>query len=325
MSACGASTIRGVHAAVATPRLPDGKLDERAFRNWIEFLVEHDIRGFAVNGATGEYCLTTAEELERMLVLFFATVPADVNLICGIGAASTDRAIRLADIAGSRGATTVLLPPPHFFRYGQEDLKAFCKQVAGAVKQRVVLYHLPQFTTGFTAQTVLELVQGCPKIIGIKDSSGSLDILRTLRVQAPQVCRIVGSDNVLAQALEESLCDAVISGVAAVIPELIRDLWGQASNGNGFAAKAEGLAEFIQKLNGLPVPWGIKWIAQARGVAPASFPMDPSSERERVGRELSQWFRAWWADVRPQVPTQQYPCPDMTPAGAVPGADRARE
>ena len=60
----GGKLVQGVYAAAATPRHEDGTLDEAAFRGQLEFLMQRGIQGFAINGATGEFCLTTPEELQ---------------------------------------------------------------------------------------------------------------------------------------------------------------------------------------------------------------------------------------------------------------------
>ena len=46
--------VNGVFAAVSTPRKQDGRVDERSLQRGLEFLLEHHIQGFAINGATGE-------------------------------------------------------------------------------------------------------------------------------------------------------------------------------------------------------------------------------------------------------------------------------
>ena len=69
--------------------------------------------------------------------------------------------------------------------------------------------------------TVETLLEDCPNIAGIKDSSGSLDILRALTRSTSHACRIVGSGGVPESALRESCCDGVISGVAGVLPEVV--------------------------------------------------------------------------------------------------------
>ena len=54
--------VEGLYAAVLVPRDSGGRLDERGFRRTVEFLVDRSVNRLVVNGATGEYCLTPAEE-----------------------------------------------------------------------------------------------------------------------------------------------------------------------------------------------------------------------------------------------------------------------
>ncbi len=61
------SLLHGVSAAVLTPRTDTDSLAEGQFRQSLEFLLARGIRSFALNGATGEFCLTTPAQLERIL------------------------------------------------------------------------------------------------------------------------------------------------------------------------------------------------------------------------------------------------------------------
>ncbi len=49
--------ISGVFAAILTPRSADSSIDVPALRNLVHFLMKSGISRFAVNGATGEFCL----------------------------------------------------------------------------------------------------------------------------------------------------------------------------------------------------------------------------------------------------------------------------
>lgn len=51
------SLLRGVSAAVLTPRTGLHSLAEEQFRQSLDFLLARGIRSFALNGATGEVCL----------------------------------------------------------------------------------------------------------------------------------------------------------------------------------------------------------------------------------------------------------------------------
>ena len=287
--------VRGVFAAVGTPRRADGSLDERSLARSIEFLLERGIRGLALNGATGEFCLTTPAELARMLAVAERIAAGRAALLCGIGSAGLRGCVENGRIAEGGGASGLLLPMPYFFPYAQDDLEAFCREAAAQLSLPILLYNLPQFASGLEPVTALKLISECPNIVGIKDSSGSLDVLRLLTASAPQCCRVVGNDSALAEALRERVCDGVISGVAFALPELLVSIYGagRRPDSEEFQEAARTLSEFLGAIAPFPVPWALKLVAEARGIAPASFSQPLSPRRMAQARELKEWFKAW--------------------------------
>ena len=61
------TTISGVYAAVLTPRHADDSVDVAALRTLVSFLLGQGISRFALNGATGEFCLTTPQHLGLLI------------------------------------------------------------------------------------------------------------------------------------------------------------------------------------------------------------------------------------------------------------------
>lgn len=287
--------VSGVYAALSTPRQKDGSLDETSLRKSIEFLLERGIRGFAINGATGEYGLTTSEELKRILQVANDVLPPSAKYIVGIGSAGTQGCIRNGNVAIDHGASGVLLPMPHFFSYTQDDLNTFSEDIAGRLPIPILLYNLPQFTNGLDSATVQNLLINCPNIVGIKDSSGSLETLRDLTKNNPQSCRIVGNDSAFADSLREQIADGVISGVAGVLPELILSIYGRRNEPDSaeFGNSVNRLTEFIGQINTFPTPWGLKIIAECRGIIPASFSQPLSGQRLAQRQLLERWFQEW--------------------------------
>ena len=282
--------VQGVYAAVLVPRLPDGELDTGAFRASLGFLGSKGVAQVVVNGATGEYCLTTAGELARMLAICRETLPGG-EVLCGVGAAGLPGCLALASVAIEHGARALLLPMPHFFPYSQSDLHAFCAAAAARLDAPVLLYNLPRFTTPLELETVRGLIDSVPNILGIKDSGGSLEILAGLR---PEACRIVGDDSVLVAALDAGVCDAVVSGVAGVLPEWIAFLFEQRTSA-AYPLAVELLNELVRHLSAFPVPWGLKLIAECRGITPATFSQPLSAVRAAQAGEFRRWFPGWWA------------------------------
>ena len=284
--------VQGVYAAVLTPRTVNGDVDVPAFSALLRFLLDKGVRRFAINGATGEFCLTTPTQLELLLQTLRATCQ-DAEVLCGVGAAGMAQTRELAAVAERARVHGLLLPMPYFFPYAQQDIAAFSEEVARNVTLPVLLYNLPQFTTGLDAETVCDLCRSVPNIIGIKDSSGSLDILRALRTHVPDACCIVGNDQAFAPALQKNLCDGVVSGVACVVPELIQTLYNQPVGSPEFTHSSDQLDQFLQQLNQFPTPWGLKWVAEERGLLTASFSLPLSQQRRSDGAALKQWCRTW--------------------------------
>jgi 4-hydroxy-tetrahydrodipicolinate synthase len=295
--------ITGVYAAVMTPRRANGSVDETAFGNSLGFLMERGIRGFAINGATGEFCLTTKDELRAILAVAAEVTRERAEYLCGIGSAGIRGAIENGFIAIEGGAKGLLMPMPYFFRYSQDDLDAFCRQAAEELPASILLYNLPQFASGLEPRTVRRLIREVPNVVGIKDSSGSLDIVRVLGETGIEACRIVGNDSALVAAIGERVCDGVVSGVASVLPELILSVFegGQNPDSDAFRHGGRLLNEFIAAIDAFPTPWGLKWIGEARGIGAATFAQPVSPARASEALKLQEWFRRWEPAVHAKV------------------------
>lgn len=292
----------GVHAALLTPRNADGAVDAAALARLIQFVLAKGISKFALNGATGEFPLMRAQDLETALETARRASQGRAQVLCGIGGPGIAVSRELAAVAQGAGADGLLLPMPYFFRYEQDDLKAFCREAAKASELPILLYNLPQFSTSLAKETVRTLIEDVPNIVGIKDSGGSLDILRDLTRKEIEACRIVGNDPVLRPALSEAVCDGIISGIACVLPELIVRLYEQGPRAacKEFDDSWRPLREIARQLDSFPTPWALKWIAEARGIFDATFAQPLSDERITRGAELKSWFREWFPAAIPE-------------------------
>jgi 4-hydroxy-tetrahydrodipicolinate synthase len=288
------SLLNGVSAAVLTPRTDTDSVAENQFRHNLYFLLARGIRSFALNGATGEFCLTSPAQLERILANASPITDFDGQFVVGIGTPGYTTSVELGRMAADAGAKAVLLPMPYFFPYEQADLRAFVTRVADALSIPVLLYNLPQFTSAIAPQTSLQLIREHENIAGIKDSSGSLETLRLLTAEGVDCCRIVGSDGALGRALKEGVCDGVVSGVACVLPELIQRVFAAGVSAPGsveFRAANDHLEALIEEINVLPVPWGLKVVSEERQLGPAKFALPIAPERQLQIAQLRTWFR----------------------------------
>lgn len=282
----------GVYAALLAPRNSVGDLASESLERQIDSLAADAISGYAINGATGEFPFCTPEELARSLSIA-RKAASSKQLLVGIGAGDERGAILRGKIALDSGADAVLLPMPSFFPYRQDDLRAFSLAVADEVELPVLLYNLPQFTTGLEVDTTISLLRMHSNIVGVKDSSGSLDTVRAMTESKLDAARIIGNDAALCEALKQGLCDGVVSGVACALPELMTSIFYGNPVDKAFARSRTLLEEFIAQLSQLPTPWGLKVASDVRGFANASYPFPLSTERVLEVEKLQTWFRGW--------------------------------
>jgi dihydrodipicolinate synthase/N-acetylneuraminate lyase len=91
------------------------------------------------------------------------------------------------------------------------------------------------------------------------------------------------------------LLDAVISGPSSVLPEITVRLFQ--ANAAGDSARFEQLAvlfsEALDRLEEFPYPWGLKLLADRRGLFPAQLPFPSGAARQVQFQGLAAWFAGW--------------------------------
>ena len=287
------TSFRGVYAALLSPRASNGELDTTSFRQQVIELNRFGLRGYAINGATGEFTIVSDTDVDELVCVARQEAP-EAEILCGIGAGDLRLTVRRARVAQLAGAHAALLPMPNFFPYREDDLASYISAVASLVELPILLYNLPQFTSGLHVDTVLSLFAKHSNIVGIKDSSGSLDIVRAITTAGLKHARLIGNDSALSQALTEGVCDGVVSGVACALPELMSSLFATGGHGNAFETKSRQLNEFIDHLGPLPTPWGLKVTSAVRAFTRESYPFPLSKAREVEVADLREWFRGWF-------------------------------
>ncbi len=288
--------VDGVYAALLTPRCTDGSLNYELLRAEAEFLMAAGIDGLVMNGATAEYPLARESEFEKVLEVV-SKVAGKQRFLASVGGTDVSGSVRNGRLAMEAGARALLLPAPLFFRYQQADVEAYARYVADELKAPMLLYNLPQFANGYETGTADRLIRAEGPIVGIKDSSGSLDILRMLTKRGAEgVSRIVGNDSAFAQARREGVCDGVVSGIAGALPELLL-LLGRTDLSTGaetFEAAANLLKELIEQLDAFPTPWALKFIAERRGLSPMGSSLPVTDARRAQADLLTAWVEGWW-------------------------------
>ncbi|MGH9341085.1 MAG: dihydrodipicolinate synthase family protein [Acidobacteriota bacterium] len=288
--------LSGVFVAPVTPLDSGGRLDLAAFELLLDFLLEQGIDGLCIGGATSEYPHFDLQERKELISRAVRKSEGKAIVLAAVGASCLERVRELGRHAAREGCAAILLPMPHFFRYEQEDLEAFCREVCSSVSLPCLLYNLPDFTNPLHLTTSMRLLRQIPNLVGIKDSSGRLEALPKLTEIAheKEVTLLIGSDDLLFQALTAGW-DGVISGSANLCPELVVREY------QSFRAGDLESAQYCQQLldalgdqfRHLPVPWGIRAGLEVRGFSTGHLALPLSPSRRKQIETFQSWFANW--------------------------------
>ena len=135
--------FKGVIPAVLSVFDKDENLDEQGTREFIRYLMSHDIGGLYVTGSTGETFLMSSEERMRQVEIIMEEVGDKVPVVVHVGAMSTRETIRLAKHAERMGAAGVSSVPPFYFKYNTDQIYQYYKDVAEATSLPMIVYNIP--------------------------------------------------------------------------------------------------------------------------------------------------------------------------------------
>lgn len=196
-------TLKGVLGPVVTTFQESGELDRTGFEENIRNHLDAGMAGVVVTGSTGEAALLDEKERGSLVEVARHAVPSDRRLIVGTGTESTRVTQRLTRIAAERGADAVLVVGPHYYGQKAVALRDHYTAIADASPVPVILYSIPKYMHfALSPQLVAELARH-ENIIGIKDSSGDLELLAGyLKAQSENFTVLTGNGSTFQRALE---------------------------------------------------------------------------------------------------------------------------
>jgi 4-hydroxy-tetrahydrodipicolinate synthase len=211
--------FRGSFVALITP-FRSGRIDEKKLRELVEWQLSEGTAGIVPMGTTGESATLDYKEHARVIELVVKAVRGRAPVIAGAGSNSTAEAIDLTKEAKALGADAVLSVNPYYNKPTQDGLKAHFLAIAKAVDIPIVLYNIPS-RTGVTLQpaTIAAMAKASKRIVGVKESTGSMDMATEIRGLCGPDFFILSGDDSLTLPLMALGAQGVISVAANLVPK----------------------------------------------------------------------------------------------------------
>lgn len=284
-------TPTGIVAAALTPRREGPELDLAAAFELIDFLSSKRPAGIALLSVTGEFPHFTLDERARFVSL--AVKRSRVPLIAGVTHSTFDGTLWLAKEAAYAGAGALLVMPPPFYRYSQDEVREFLHNLADQLDNDtpILIHHTPRFTSEVAPDTLADLlasglfsgvVNECP-----------------FEKKAVYGCACFSGDDARFVAARSAGCDGALSPAACILPELMLGLDKAITGGDAerVGRLEPRLREFLDQIAVFPEPFGLREALAVRGVK-TGMPATPPGPRtlHRLA-EFRDWFNGWLPQV----------------------------
>lgn len=167
----------------------DFSLNLESYRAHVEWLAGFGAAALFAAGGTGEFFSLSPEEVADV-TRAAKDVSGKVPIIagCGYGASLARETARRAEAAGADG---LLLLPHYLMEAPQEGIYRHVKAVCESTGLGVIIYNRANSVAN--ADTVARLADACPNLIGFKDGTGKVDLVRHVTAKlGDRLCYIGG-------------------------------------------------------------------------------------------------------------------------------------
>ena len=223
--------FEGSAVAVVTP-FKNGKIDEKALNDLIEWHISEGTDAIVPCGTTGEASTLDYDEHYKVIEITVKAVNGRIPVIAGTGANSTDETIMMTQKAKELGADGALLVTPYYNKPTQEGLYRHYKKCAESVNIPIVLYNVPSRTgVNLLPHTVARLSE-IKNIVAIKEATGNMKQVSELIHLCGDRITLISGDDFTTLTLLALGGKGVISVVANVVPKDVSAMCRMWKEGN---------------------------------------------------------------------------------------------
>jgi 4-hydroxy-tetrahydrodipicolinate synthase len=171
--AAAKSSFRGSFTALVTP-FKNGSLDEKAFRELVDWQIAEGTNGLVPVGTTGESPTLSHDEHMKVVEWCIEQSKGRVPIVAGSGSNSTKEAIELSKHAEKAGADAVLIVTPYYNKPTQEGLYQHFKAINDAIGIPIIIYNIPgRSVIDMSVDTMKRLFE-LKNIAGVKDATANV-------------------------------------------------------------------------------------------------------------------------------------------------------
>lgn len=179
--------FKGIFPALVTPYTVNGEINEVSLRKIVQLNIEKGVKGFYVNGSTGETFVLNMDEKKRLIDIVVNEVKGRSTIIYHVGNIGTAEAVELAKYGEQANVDAISAIPPFYYKFGFEEIKGYYQDIMDSVNVPMIVYNFPAFSgVQFTMDNFMELLED-DRVIGVKHTSMNLYDLERLQFKSKKI------------------------------------------------------------------------------------------------------------------------------------------
>jgi 4-hydroxy-tetrahydrodipicolinate synthase len=261
--------LHGIYTALVTPFSNDGSgVDYASLDSLLQYQRTGSVAGVVVCGSTGEAATLSDAEYAQVVRFVRERTQGVMPCVSGISVSSTAKAVELARYAEQTGCEGVLVATPPYNKPSQAGIIEHFRAIRRATSLPIIAYNIPGRSGVAIAPATCGILSDEGLIVGIKESSGSIDALADTMVRVRPDCQVVSGDDSLTLAVLAYGGVGAISAAANALPAEMSALVRSWEQGNPEKAKREQL-DLLGRVRALfietnPVP--VKTVLALKGI-----------------------------------------------------------
>ncbi len=246
--------FEGIYTAIVTPFDKDLNICFDSLERLIKHQIDGGVKGFVVNGTTGESPTLTASEVRNVYKFIKEKTPKDFPLILGVGTNSTKKTMDNILFFEDLEPTAYLVVTPYYNKPPQRGLVNHFTKVSKATTRPVILYDVPGRTITKIDTVTTKKLSEVENIVAIKDATGDMDVIKEHQSFGLENFSYLSGD-------DGTTCEYVNlggNGVISVLSHIIPKEFDLCIKGEEDFSKWSKLCDLLfVEANPIPVKWAL--------------------------------------------------------------------
>ncbi len=227
--------FRGSFTALVTP-FKNGSVDEKVFRDFVEWQIAEGTNGLVPVGTTGESPTLSHDEHKEVVEWCVDQAHGRVPVVAGAGSNSTKEAVDLAQHAEQAGADAVLVVTPYYNKPTQDGLYAHYKAINDAIGIPILIYNIPGRSVIDMSVDTMKRLYELKNIAGVKDATANMTRVSVQRAAMGEDFNQMSGEDITALGFMAHGGHGCISVTSNVAPRLCSEFQAACLKGDFAAA-----------------------------------------------------------------------------------------